>query len=157
MGPDQIKNLNLSAGRQKLKMKNDSSTPSLRPKGNLQLKITKSFRKIFRLSFLLSAREFYFFLANLYGLVCHPLLTIRKIQRDRDLSQGLLIFGLPVYFWLGTIVLLAITRVLVGIRGNFGWVAQASFFLITFTSGLFFLYLYYWFCKSSRKFGGGNK
>jgi hypothetical protein len=125
-------------------------------KASLKLKMRRSFRKIFRLSFLLSAREFYFFLANLYGLVCHPFLTIRKIQEDRDLFQGLLIFGLPVYFWLGTIALLAITRALVGIRGNFGWVAQALFFLIAFATGLFFLYLYYWFCKSSRRFSGGE-
>lgn len=117
----------------------------------------KSFKKILKISVLLGVREIYLSLRNLYGLICHPFLTVKRIEKDKDLSQGILIFGLPGYFWLVAIFILAILRFLIGIRGNLGWIAQTSFASITFTSGLFFLYLLYWLCLTFKNFKGGKK
>jgi len=123
----------------------------------LQIKIKKSFKKILKITFLLGTRELYLFFRNLYGLICHPFLTIKRIKKERDFSQGVLIFGLPGYFWFGTIVFLAILRFLIGIRGNLGWIAQTFLFLMTSFSGLFFLYLFYWLSKAFKNpNGGGN-
>lgn len=107
-------------------------------------KIRNSLWKIFKITFFLTIREMYLFFRNLYGLVCHPFLTVKRIGKEQDLSQGLLIFGLPGYFWLGAIIILAVLRFLVGIKGRLGWVAQWSLALITFASGLLFIYLLYW-------------
>jgi len=117
----------------------------------------KSVKKIFKLTVLLAIREVYLFFRNLYGLVCHPFLTVKRIEKEKDLSQGILIFGLPGYFWLGAIIFLAILRFLIGIRGSLGWIALTSLFSVTSFSGLFFLYLLYWLFLTFKKFNGGEK
>lgn len=122
----------------------------------LKLKIKNSSKKILRISFLLGIREIYLFFRNLYGLICHPFLTVKRIEKEKDLSQGLLIFGLPGYFWLGAIFFLAILRFLIGIRGNLGWIALTSLFSITSLTGLVFLYLLYWLYLTFKNFSGGK-
>lgn len=119
--------------------------------------LKKSFLKIFKLSFFLGIREIYLYFRNLYGLICHPFLTVKRIKKGKDLSQGLLIFGLPGYFWLGAIIFLAIFRFLIGIRGNLGWIALTSLFSITTLTGLVFLYLLYWLYLTFKNFNGGEK
>ena len=117
----------------------------------------KSVKKILKLTVLLGIRETYLFFRNLYGLICHPFLTVKRIEKEQDLSQGLLIFGLPGYFWLGAIFVLAILRFLIGIRGNLGWIAWTSLFSVTSIAGLVFLYLLYWLFLTFKKFNGGEK
>lgn len=117
----------------------------------------KPLKKIFKISTLLGIREVYLFLRNLYGLICHPFLTVRRIEKEKDLSQGILIFGLPGYFWFGTIVFLAILRFLIGIRGNLGWIALTSMFSITLVAGLLFLYLLYCFFEIFKKLDEGER
>jgi len=124
---------------------------------NSKFKIKESLKKISKITILLAIREVYLFFRNLYGLVCHPFLTIKRIEKEKDLSQGLLIFGLPGYFWFGTIVFLAILRFLMGIRGNLGWIAQTSLASITFFSGLMFFWLFWWFLKTLQNLNGGQK
>lgn len=111
-----------------------------------------SFKKIFKLTILLGIREIYLFFRNLYGLVCHPFLTVKRIKKDKDFSQGILIFGLPGYFWFGTILFLAFLRFLIGIKGDLGWIAQSSFVLITLVASFGFFYLFYWFSKTLEIF-----
>jgi len=124
---------------------------------NLHLKFKKSFKKIFKITFLLLIREIYLFFRNLYGLICHPFLTIKRIEKEKDLSQELLIFGLPGYFWLGTIFFLAILRFLMGIRGRLGWIAHTSLVSITLFSILMGFWLFWWFLKSLQDLNGGQK
>lgn len=122
-----------------------------------KIEIKRSFRKIFRITFLLLVREFYSFLVNLYGLVCHPFLTLNHLKKERDFSQGILVLGLPGYFWLGTIVFLAVFRSLIGIRGGLGWIAQSSLLIISLIAILFLGYLFYWLLKILRSFSGDRK
>ena len=48
-------------------------------------------RKILKLSFLVAVREIYELLANLWGLIFRPYLTLKKIKAKKDLSQTALI------------------------------------------------------------------
>ena len=98
----------------------------------------KPLRKLLLLTLL---KEGYLFLRNYYGLLFHPSRTITKIRQKPDWSQTILIFGLPIYFWVGTIFFLAVLRFLIGIRGNLGRIAQISLFSITFIAGLLFAFL----------------
>ena len=120
-------------------------------------KFKNSAKKILKITLLLGIKEVYLFFRNLYGLVCHPFLVVKRIGKNRDFSQGLLIFGLPGYFWLGAIFFLAILRFLIGIRGNLGWIAKSSLFLITCFAGLLLSYLLYWIYLSFKKGGRGER
>ncbi|HNP89398.1 MAG: hypothetical protein BWY24_00290 [Microgenomates group bacterium ADurb.Bin219] len=111
---------------------------------NSKLKIKEASGKIFKTIFLLVIREFYLFFRNIYGLACHPFLTIRRIRREKDYFQVLLVFGLPVYFWLAAIVSLAVLRFLIGIRGRLGWIAHSLLWLVSGLTGLICFYLFYW-------------
>lgn len=104
----------------------------------------RSIKKIVKIVLLLGVREIYLFFRNLYGLACHPFLTIRRIRREKDYFQGLLVFGLPVYFWLAAIVSLAVLRFLIGIRGRLGWIAHSLFWLVSGLTCLICFYLFYW-------------
>jgi hypothetical protein len=109
-----------------------------------KFKIKRSIEKIFKITVLLVIRETYLFFRNLYGLACHPFLTIKRVEKEKDLSQEILFFGLPGYFWLGAIFFLALLRLLIGIRGNLGWIAQSSLVLITLISAFLLFYLIHW-------------
>jgi len=117
----------------------------------------RSCKKILKLTLLLLVRESYLYFRNLYGLICHPFLTIRKVEKDQDFSQGILLFGLPAYFWLVLILFLAVLRFLIGIRGDLGWIAYTSFTSITLLCGFLFLYVFYWFWLTLPNNRGGEK
>lgn len=68
-----------------------------------KLKTTLLSNFLFRAAVLVSLKEFYLFLRNLYGLVVHPFKTIVEIRKKPDWSQTVLIFGLPVYGGIGVI------------------------------------------------------
>ncbi len=121
---------------------------------NPKTKNKGSLKKVFRILFLLAIREGYLSLRNIYGLVCHPFFTLSQVFKKKDLSQGVFLFGLPGWFWLGTIFFLAVIRFFLGIRGNLGWIALTSLLAVSLFSGLFLAYLLYWFL---RIFAGFNK
>ncbi len=117
---------------------------------NLKLKI----KNFLRLGLLMGIKEGYLFTRNTYGLFEHPLLTTKKIVAKRDLSQGILIFGLPAYLWLGWILVLLVSRVFIFQKLQFGFWAKASFLassLITFSIFLFFVYWILEVIKKGRR------
>ncbi len=117
-------------------------------------KLKKSLKNIFRITILLGVREGYLLVRNVYGIVEHPFLTTGRIVRQRDLSQGILIFGLPAGLWLGWIFVLLVSRFFVFGRLKFGFLAKASFLVSTlFTSfGVLLLaYCFYAVWKRGRR------
>jgi len=105
----------------------------------LQLKVKSSGKKIARILVLLGIREGYLFTRNLFGIVEHPKLTVGRIIKQRDLSQGILIFGLPAGLWLGWIFVLLVSRLFIFGRLQFGFLAKASFLASTLFSSFCFL------------------
>ncbi len=106
--------------------------------------MNRKFKKLAKLGILVGIKESYLFLRNLYGIYSHPFLTTKKIMGEKDLSQGILVFGLPIYFWLATIAFLAVLRLLMGIRGDLGWIAHTSLVLITLVAVFLLVYLLRW-------------
>lgn len=115
-------------------------------------KLQKSLNKIFKITVLLGVRESYLLARNVYGIVEHPFLTFGRIFKQKDWLQGILIFGLPGYFWVVTIFFLAVLRFLIGIHGNLGWIAQTSLVLVTSIAALLFTYLLYCLLETFKKF-----
>ncbi|MDZ7586259.1 MAG: hypothetical protein U0946_00770 [Patescibacteria group bacterium] len=56
-------------------------------------------KKIIRLGTLLTIKESYLLAKNVLGLGVHPVKTLRQIGREKDRSQQLLVWGLPVYIF----------------------------------------------------------
>ncbi len=54
-------------------------------------KIKQSFFKIVKLSVLIFLKEAWLLFRNLLGLIYHPFLTLRKIKKEKDKSQTLLV------------------------------------------------------------------
>lgn len=110
---------------------------------------------------LLGVRESYLFTRNLYGILVHPFLTTKRIVQDRDLSQGMLIFGLPAYLWVFWVFVLLVSRLFITPIGGqvfgrlqFGFFAQASFMastLLTAYSLLLIAYCFYTVWKKGRR------
>jgi len=76
----------------------------------IQKKILSNF--LLKAAVLVSLKEFYLFLRNLYGLMTHPFKTIVEIRKKPDWSQTILVFGLPVYGGVGLIGGIGIALVL---------------------------------------------
>ena len=110
----------------------------------------KRLQKYILLTFL---KEGYLFFSNLYGLIVHPGLTVNKIKRQKDYSQGILIFGLPIYLWLGWVFILLVSRIFFFQRLQFGFYAKLSFLLSSLFVSLIFSYLAYWVFRMTRKGG----
>lgn len=122
-----------------------------------KVEIKNSLKKILKLTFFLLVREFYLFLGNLYGLICHPFLTVKRIEKERDFSQKLLISALPGYFWFLTVGFLAFLRFLIGIKGELGWVAKTSLIFISFLAFFSFIYIFYWISLVNKNLTRGKK
>lgn len=106
----------------------------------------KSGRKITRILILLGIREGYLLVRNVFGIVEHPKLTMSRIVRKRDLSQGILIFGLPIGLWFGWIFVLLVSRLFIFGRLQFGFLAKVSFLTLSLlTSSCVFLIVFYFF------------
>lgn len=114
-------------------------------------KIKSSGRKIGKILVLLGIREGYLLFRNLYGIMEHPKLTCGRIVKQKDLSQGILIFGLPVGLWLGWTFILLVSRIFVFGRLQFGLLARASFLVSTLLTFLSCLLLAYFFFEVWRK------
>jgi len=110
----------------------------------LRDKIKQSFGRIFKISAHLLFREGYLLTKNFYGLTEHPKLTISRIMKKKDLSQGILIFGLPAGLWLGWILVLLVSRLFIFRRFQFGFLAKASFLASSLFVFICFCLLGYW-------------
>lgn len=93
---------------------------------------------------LIGLRESYLLARNVCGLYFHPFLTTKKIMKEKDYSQGVLLFGLPAYLWLGWVCILLISRIFFFQRLQFGFWAKTSFLLISLAVAMLFLFLGYW-------------
>lgn len=103
---------------------------------------------------LLGVRESYLFTRNLYGILVHPFLTIGRMVREKDRSQEMLIFGLPVYLWIFWVFVLLVSRLFIFGRLQFGFFAQASFMastLLTAYSLLLIACCFYTVWKKGRR------
>ena len=113
----------------------------------LKFKGQSSGKKIAKILLLLGIREGYLLTRNLFGIVEHPRLTFGRIVRQKDFSQGILIFGLPVGFWLGWIFVLLVSRIFVFGRLKFGFLAKASFLASTLLTACCLLLIAYSFLE----------
>lgn len=95
-------------------------------------------KRILRLSFLLLVKEGYLLGRNLYGLLVHPFLTLKRIKREKDRSQFFLL--LLVLFSLlgaggGIIITTLILTLIFPSWKNLLWLvggALSLFFLFSF-------------------------
>lgn len=123
---------------------------------NYELRIKRSSEKILKLLTLLFVREGYLLVRNLYGVVEHPFLTFKRIYNEKDYSQGILLFGLPLAFWFGWIFILLISRLFIFGRLHFGILAKASFLASSLFVSVIFLFLGYWVLEVWKKGKGGE-
>lgn len=114
-------------------------------------KIILSGRKIVKLLVFLGVREGYLLVRNVYGIIEHPRLTFSRIYKEKDLSQGLLIFGLPAGLWLAWVFVLVVSRLFFFGRLQFGFLAKASFLASTLLTSFCVLLLAYCFYVVWRK------
>lgn len=114
----------------------------------------RKIKKVMRFGVLVGIKEGYLFLRNLYGLYAHPFLTTRRIMDEKDFSQGILLFGLPVYLWLGWIAVLLVSRIFFFQKFYFGFWAKTSFLISSFGVSLLSLFLGYWILIIFRRKGG---
>lgn len=117
---------------------------------NYQAKLKKTLSPNFLIKavVLISLKEAYLFLRNLYGLIVHPFKTIVEILKKPDWSQTILIFGLPVYAGIGLIGGIGIGLVLVLLfRPTNEALINFLFFLfacLMFLVSCYALYLGFW-------------
>lgn len=117
-------------------------------------KLKFKIQNLTKFGILVGVKESYLFARNLLGLYEHPFLTTKRIVDQRDLSQGILIFGLPAYLWFGWVLVLLISRVFIFQRLQFGFWAKVSFLassLFTFSVFLFFAYWVFEVFKKGRR------
>jgi len=97
---------------------------------------------------LLALRESYFFCRNSLGLWFHPFKTVRVIYRQKDISQGLLILGIPLYLFLTGFVFIKGSRFLIGAPSTpWGPLARLLGVLLLLLTFFLTTYLFYWFWK----------
>jgi hypothetical protein len=109
--------------------------------------VTDKVKKICKYTILLSIKESYLFIRNLFGLWFHPYKTLTLIKQERDYSQAVLILGIPFYIiFLGTLFIF-ISRYLIGAPSEWGLLARSSFYCLFFVSFAVFIYMTYWGMK----------
>lgn len=114
-------------------------------------KLRRKAKKLVKLGVLAGIKESYLFVRNLYGIYAHPFLTTKKIVGEKDLSQEILIFGLPVYLWFGWVFVLLVSRLFIFRKLQFGILAKTSFLLCSFSISLLLLFLGYWVFEVWKK------
>jgi hypothetical protein len=98
---------------------------------------------------LLVLRESYLFGRNCLGLVCHPFKTLNRIFLEKDISQGILICGLPFYLLLSGFILIKSLRFLIGAPRQ-PWGPTAKFLGVSLVLITLVLagYLLFWFWQT---------
>ena len=117
-------------------------------------KMKKSLKNIFKITVLLGVREGYLLVRNLLGIVEHPCLTFGRILKEKDLSQGILLFGIPVALWFAWIIVLLLSRLFIFGSFRFGFWAKASFLASSLAASIIFLTLGYFFLEVWVRKGG---
>ena len=120
----------------------------------MKMKIEKihiKIKKVMRFGVLVGIKESYLLVKNAYGLYSHPFLTTKRIMEEKDLSQGLLLFGLPIYLWLAWVLILLVSRIFIFKELRFGFLAKTSFLLSSFSFSIVSLFLGYWLFMVCRK------
>lgn len=112
---------------------------------NLKKRLSSSF--YFKAFILISLKEIYFFLRNLYGLVFHPFKTVGGILKGPDWSQTILIFGLPGYFWFLSVVLFLPVFFFFRTHYDARILLLLLFYCLTVLLFLLGLYLLYWVAR----------
>lgn len=111
-------------------------------------------KKIIQLGLLLVVKESYLFGRNLYGLVIHPFLTLKRIKKERDRSQFLLISA----FAFSPLLAAGLTSILLWLASSFLPAFESSFKTasLVFFITAFFVFLAlaswigYWFVKIKK-------
>ncbi|MEI8067553.1 MAG: hypothetical protein WCG91_01190 [Candidatus Shapirobacteria bacterium] len=107
--------------------------------------IKKRFRKIFRLTILIAARQIWKLLCNLYQLLNQPFLTIKTLLKERDKSQIFLLSLMaimPAIFY--------VSARLVWDRYRYGFVLNSVgmvFLVVSTIELIIFTYLGFWLFK----------
>ncbi len=104
---------------------------------------------------LLGFRQTYFFGKNVWGMIEHPHLTTAKILSKKDLSQAILVFGLPFILWM----IFSISSFSIwyffrpsGTYFLLGFIFYLFVGLFLFVIALYDLYWIYKYLKGSRNF-----
>jgi len=104
-----------------------------------------------KIGILLALRETYLFCRNLLGLVLHPFKTIIFIWQEKDLSQAILVFGLPLYLFVAGFIFIKASRFLLGAPSHpWGFWAKLGGILLLLVTFLTGFYLFYWLLKVYR-------
>lgn len=94
---------------------------------------------------LITLREGYLFCRNILGLWLHPFKTFTIIFTENDLSQAILILGLPLYIFGVGFLLIKTTRLIIGAPNHpWGWLAKAGGLALALGVFLLGIYLFYW-------------
>ncbi|MDO8551434.1 MAG: hypothetical protein Q7S03_02030 [bacterium] len=107
-------------------------------------KKANSFKTLLKPFVLISFKESYFFVRNLYGLVFHPFKTIAGVLQKPDWSQTFLIFGLPFYLWLAFLFFFVPVFFLFHDYYRLHLLLKGVFFLFSFFVFILGAYLFYW-------------
>lgn len=108
-------------------------------------------KKIIRLGTLLTIKESYLLAKNTFGLGAHPFKTLRVLQREKDRSQELLIFGWPMYVLVLGAGVVWLGRRLLGTSAEWGWGAKTTSGLFLLLSLLLMGYLIFWGARVWRR------
>ena len=113
-------------------------------------------KKIGKYSILLLIKETYLLSKNIFGLTCHPFKTLNQILKEKDYSQAILIFTLPIYTFLSGLAFIISLRFLIQAPNQWGILAKTLVFLLSLLSLLLFTFLIYWLFKI-KKIKNGSK
>lgn len=102
---------------------------------------------LFKAFLLISFKESYLFLRNLYGLGVHPFKTTAGILQKPDWSQTILIFGLPGYLWAFEVIFFISVFWFFRNYYEARIILLLLFYFSTFLLFLLGIYLFYWLAQ----------
>jgi len=95
-------------------------------------------------------KESYLLSKNVLGLGVHPFKTLREIQREKDRSQQLLLWGLPGYVLVIGLMVVWLGRRLWGQTDEWGWPAKITGTAFLLWAAMVGGYLSYWWFRVWR-------
>ena len=108
------------------------------------------YRRWGRLGVLLLIKESYLFTKNVFGLGVHPVKTLSRINREKDRSQQLLVWGLPIYVLVMGIGFVWLGRRWLGTSVEWGVGAKLTSLIVLMLTGVLGGYLGYWWIRVWR-------
>ena len=117
----------------------------------VSIKQKKNFlRRAGKVGILLTIKESYLFSRNVFGLGAHPFKTLRRLQREKDRSQQVLVLGMPMYVFLGGLVMVWLGRRFLGTTEDWGVFAKTLGLMVLIATGGLGGYLGYWWMKALK-------